>query len=326
MTNTSCAQDPNGQSDPTTEQILEYNNITKNYAREIMAKNLPTPDVPLRKALDATAAAGTALHMRRKQEEANSHETRTIRRETHPSLIAIEVKLLQQTGGAPWGPAEVLALMERNEAQNAAAARPPGAPSPAPEGPLTNQPSASPQQRRNLSYGQLQQILSTGRLPNGQPLTPEMRQSLLQKQAQMQAQMQRQASAGGMQAPMGGQYGSGMPPMASQPMMSQAMGGMPPMGMQPMQGMGMGMQGMQGMQAMQPMGMGMQPGMPPPMQVRGKRLYTPSPHAIRQAGMAMRPPMQPGMPPMGMPPMQAGAPPGMPPMGMPPMMPPPPGP
>ena len=65
--NLCCPQDPNAQGDPTTDQILEYNNITKNYAREIMAKNLPTPDVPLRKALDATAAAGTALYMRRKQ-------------------------------------------------------------------------------------------------------------------------------------------------------------------------------------------------------------------------------------------------------------------
>lgn len=60
-------QDPNFQGEPSNDQILEYNNITKNYAREIMAKNLPTPDVPLRKALDATAAAGTALHLRRRQ-------------------------------------------------------------------------------------------------------------------------------------------------------------------------------------------------------------------------------------------------------------------
>lgn len=177
-------------------------------------------------------------------------------------------------GGTPWSPAEVLALMERNEAaaqSAAAAARPPGAPSPGPGGgegghtPLTGQPSASPQQRRNLSFTQLQQILASGRLPSGQPLTPEMRQSLLQKQAQIQAQMQRQVSAGGMA---GAQYASGMPAMASQPMMSQPPlgGAMQPMSMQSMQPMGMGMQpGMPPMQAMQPMGMGMQPNMPPPM-------------------------------------------------------------
>ncbi len=148
-------------------------------------------------------------------------------------------------------------------------------------------PAASPQQRSRLSYGQVQQILATGRLPDGQPLTPEMRQNLMLKQQQMQAQLQqRQASVGmppgsaAMQPGMSGAMGGGMAPYsaamagmspgagASQAMMSQA----PPMqgGMQPMQ-MGMGMQP----------GMAMGGGMPPPMQ-----------------------PMGMGMPPMGAPPMQ----------------------
>ncbi len=68
-TTTKHTQNPDtpAGTEPTVEQILEYNKMSRQFARDIILKNLPTPDMPLRKALDATSSVGANMLMRRQQ-------------------------------------------------------------------------------------------------------------------------------------------------------------------------------------------------------------------------------------------------------------------
>ena len=197
------------------EGVAATASITKTAARDLLARALPVPDAALGAAARAAGAAFASARARRAAEESRARDVAAARGgAAHASHAAVAAAALAPRGGVPPQPADLLDAAEAAAARGAAthAATPAGAAAaagpaalagggahhPAPVGGAAAAAVAgAPPARHTVTVAQVQEILRTGRLPDGRELTAQLRAALTQRVRAAQAA----AAAGGAGAP-----------------------------------------------------------------------------------------------------------------------------
>jgi hypothetical protein len=186
--------------------------IGKQQARDLLIASLPVRDEALVRFLEALAQVGASAKNRFSAEEQRTQSVRTTRQEPHVSYKKVHLAVMQQTNQRHLTPFELSALAGSAIAsqrqmthagpgnlpgpgppnQNPPGDGPRAPPGPAP-GQQTVQGSARPAMPTAAQNAQqIQSILQSGKLPNGQDLNEEMRKSLEQKLKLLYQRMQQE--------------------------------------------------------------------------------------------------------------------------------------
>jgi hypothetical protein len=188
--------------------------IGKQQARDLLAVSLPVRDEALVRFLEALAQVGASAKSRLSAEEQRTQSIRTIRQEPHISYKKVHLGVMQQTNQRQLNPFELSAhaastLASQRQMNHPGQGGPPGIGAPrqnapgdgsrTPPGPAngsqTVQGSARPGNSTAMHNAQqIQSILQSNKLPNGQELTEEMRKSLEQKQRLLLQRIQQEKS------------------------------------------------------------------------------------------------------------------------------------
>ncbi|KFM27865.1 E1A-binding protein p400 [Auxenochlorella protothecoides] len=176
--------------------------LSKQQARELLVQCLPVRDDVLMRLLEALAQIGGGAKSRRAAEEKRAEAVRTRRQETHASHASVMGHVLAQTAGRRLTPLELSSAVNNaylNQAKQQAA--------------LAEQAAQGASRGGNalvlhgvgglwagagsITLQQLNHILATNKLPNGQPLSSDMRDAIQKKRDAYLAPLQAPFYGGG---------------------------------------------------------------------------------------------------------------------------------